>query len=81
MLSANQIPGLKTLIGSLKPFTRYQFRIRAATGEVDVMWGNYSAAVEEMTGEAGRVYLLDLPFVSDERFSLIYVPYIAKFSF
>jgi len=54
VLSANQIPGLKTLIGSLKPFTRYQFRIRAATGEMIVMWGNFSAAVEVTTGEAGN---------------------------
>ena len=53
VLSASQIPGLKTLIGSLKPFTRYQFRIRAATGKMGVMWGNYSAAVEVTTGEAG----------------------------
>jgi len=53
LLSANQVPGLKTLIGSLKPFTGYQFRIRAATGEMIVMWGNFSAAVEVTTGETG----------------------------
>ena len=65
VLSANQIPGLKTLIGSLKPFTRYQFRIRAATGEIDVMWGNFSAGVEETTGEAGNLfYVLTLMIVS-----------------
>lgn len=58
VLSANHIPGLNTLIGSLKPFTRYQFRIRAATG-VMVMWGNYSAAVEETTGEAGSNLRVD----------------------
>lgn len=58
VLSANQIPGLNTLIGSLKPFTRYQFRIRAATGEINVMWGNFSAGVEETTGEAGNKKVL-----------------------
>jgi len=47
------------LIGSLKPFTRYQFRIRAATGEMVVLWGNYSAAVEETTGEAGSNLRVD----------------------
>lgn len=57
VLSANQIPEPKTLIDSLKPFTRYQFRIRAATGEMDVMWGNFSAAVEETTGEAGTYFI------------------------
>lgn len=59
VLSATHIPGLKTLIGSLKPFTRYQFRIRAATGEMVVLWGNYSAAVEETTGEAGSNLRVD----------------------
>jgi len=54
------------LIGSLKPFTRYQFRIRAATGEMDVMWGNYSAAAEVTTGEAGTylIYALTLMNIS-----------------
>ncbi|XP_078361310.1 contactin-4-like [Oculina patagonica] len=52
VLSANQIPGLKTVIGSLKPFTRYQFRIRAATGELTLMWGNFSVTAEATTGEA-----------------------------
>lgn len=66
VLSANHIPGLNTLIGSLKPFTRYQFRIRAATG-VMVMWGNYSAAVEETTGEAGSNLRVD----SDYHFFLL----------
>ena len=65
VLSANQIPGVKTLIGSLEPFTRYQFRIRAATGEIVVMWGNFSAGVEETTGEAGNlIYVLTLRTVS-----------------
>ena len=66
VLSANRIPGLKTLIGSLKPFTRYQFRIRAATGEMDVMWGNFSATAEATTGEAGAylIYALTLMNVS-----------------
>ena len=58
MLSANQVPGLKTLIVSLKPFTRYQFRIRAATGEMDVKWGNFSASAEAITGEAGWCLLI-----------------------
>lgn len=53
VLSANQIPELKTLIGSLKHFTRYQFRIRAATGKKNLMWGNFSATAEAVTGEAG----------------------------
>ena len=53
VLSANQLPVLMTLIDSLKPFKRYQFRIRAATGEKVVMWGNVSAVAEARTGEAG----------------------------
>ncbi|KAJ7383467.1 hypothetical protein OS493_027628 [Desmophyllum pertusum] len=52
VLSANQLPVLMTLIDSLKPFKRYQFRIRAATGEKNVMWGNFSAVAEARTGEA-----------------------------
>ena len=71
VLSANQIPGLKTLIGNLKPFTRYQFRIRAATGEMHVMWGNYSPAVEEITGEAGtNAFTLTNVFFSVAKLSL-----------
>ena len=51
--SANQLPELKALIGNLKPFTRYQFRIRAATWEGSIMWGNFSRTVEATTKEAG----------------------------
>ena len=52
VLSANQLPELKALIDSLKPFTRYQFRIRAATREGNVLWGNFSSA-EGTTNESG----------------------------
>ena len=53
VLLANQLPVLKALIGSLKPFTRYQFKIRAATEERNVIWGNFSVIAEATTGETG----------------------------
>jgi len=52
VLSANQLPELKTLIGSLKPFTLYQIRIRAATQERNIKWGNLSLEAEATTHES-----------------------------
>ncbi|XP_022795071.1 Down syndrome cell adhesion molecule-like protein 1 homolog [Stylophora pistillata] len=52
MLLANQLSVLQASIDSLKPFTRYQFKVRAATEERNVMWGNFSAITEATTGEA-----------------------------
>ena len=54
MLLANQLSVLQASIDSLKPFTRYQFKVRAATEERNVMWGNFSAITEATTGEAGK---------------------------
>ena len=53
MLLANQLPVLQAMIVGLKPFTRYQFKVRAATEERNVMWGNFSAITKATTDEAG----------------------------
>ena len=53
MLLANQLPVLQAVIVGLKPFTRYQFKVRAATEERNVMWGNFSAITKATTDEAG----------------------------
>lgn len=55
VLSANQLPEVKTLIGSLKPFTLYQIRIRAATQERNIKWGNLSLEAEATTHESGML--------------------------
>ncbi|KAK2567085.1 Hemicentin-1 [Acropora cervicornis] len=42
VLSVNRFPRLDFMIGSLKPFTRYEIRIRAATQEGSILWGKFS---------------------------------------
>lgn len=55
VLSANQLPELRSLIGSLKAFTLYEIRIRAATQEGNILWGNFSLPAEVTTGEAAPI--------------------------
>ena len=56
VLSVNRFPQLDFMIGSLKPFTRYEIRIRAATQEGSILWGNFSPLAEATTGESGIFY-------------------------
>lgn len=53
VLSANQLLDLKALIDSLTPFTQYQIKIRAATEEGNIIWGNLSLTAVATTTEAG----------------------------
>ena len=51
VLLANELQELEALIDSLKAFTSYQLRIRAAT--LEGMWGNFSSVAEAITLESG----------------------------
>ncbi|XP_015754539.1 PREDICTED: Down syndrome cell adhesion molecule-like [Acropora digitifera] len=55
VLSVNRFPQLDFMIGSLKPFTRYEIRIRAATREGSILWGNFSPLAEATTGESAPI--------------------------
>ena len=53
-LLANEAAGLVSVIGNLRPYTEYMFRMQAATGSQVLHWGNYTEHASMRTGESGE---------------------------